>query len=149
MAVGIAATFGNRLVEFYSFLHPLTCTEKECLDRILVLFQEHYTHKRLYFSGLFNVLPSTPQDSTLQQSRTSHKQLFTNPELSKESRTFCVPPHEKVGSHFKTLPSPLDDEIDAHMWMFDRQSVGGEHYDWLLDQVILEISQAIAHLTTH
>ena len=151
--VGLAAiaTAGDRLTLWTQFLNPLIQSKSECLDRVLLLNQEHTLSKSLYFTAYFNVLPTLSNNGSDNEVT---EYLCKTPQITPFSRTFCSLPHyddklKHVEHHFRSLPSPLQDEIEAHMSLFDRQVLGDKHYCWLLEHVSQDIIDGLSLLGTN
>lgn len=130
-AVGmtLAATAADRLVSLSQFLSPLLSSTSSSRARLGHLSRLHQSSS-LYFRAYYNVLGHA---------------LLAHPQPTSACKTFCIQPLSHT-LHFQPLPSPLSDEIDAHMFLFDAQEVGGEHYAWLLDTVAADILAAFTHV---
>ncbi|KAJ3366080.1 hypothetical protein HDU91_002004 [Kappamyces sp. JEL0680] len=144
LAMGVAVTSLDHIVSHWIFLEPLTSSHNTSLERVKILQQEHHSDPKIYFHAFYNVLPRGDRPEHVLEK--DHRMLFTQPTPTSETRLFCNLPPTEVESHFSTLPSPLGDEIDAHMNMFDRQIVGGEHYFWLVEHVGSHIVSALQHV---
>jgi hypothetical protein len=117
------------------------------IERLAILIHHHdCIDSKIYFHAFFNVLPKTP--SIEGRSRRDHKELYTHPVYDKNRhRVFCnFPPQEIKKEFYTTLPSTLDDEITAHMAMFDGQTLGNEHYFWVVDLVSDHIIKGLEHV---
>lgn len=106
LAAGI--TLADHMVKYNSFLDPLTNSHQSCVERIDLILQEQKQYK-VHFRAFFNKLT--------------------------KGQMFCNPPPEDIKDHFVELGSLLQDEIDAHMWMFSQAAVGEGQYFWFVEEV--------------
>ncbi|KAJ3309199.1 hypothetical protein HDV04_006306 [Boothiomyces sp. JEL0838] len=129
LAAGMAIQTLDQIQSYASFLNPLVTSQQECHERVQILVHEHHETKRIHFIGFFNGLPDSVQETT----DTETIQL----------RHFCIPPPHHVSHAFKIIPSPLKDEIDAHMNMFDLDWLGPDHYWWFVNMVAKHVHEAL------
>ncbi|KAJ3276326.1 hypothetical protein HDV01_004949 [Terramyces sp. JEL0728] len=129
LAAGVAIQTLDHIQSYASFLNPLITSHQECHERVQILVNEHQEMKRLHFIGFFNGLPDSVQETA---------DIETI-----QLRHFCIPPPHHVSHAFKIIPSPLKDEIDAHMNMFDLAWLGAEHYWWFVNLVAKHVHDAL------
>ncbi|KAJ3106701.1 hypothetical protein HDU96_008138 [Phlyctochytrium bullatum] len=124
------------------FLYPLINTVGEMQARVQALLDEMEKEKRLHYHGFYLELPplGIANDQNGQQNDDSAKQsdpsidslpddLNKIPDVSPSQlpRNFCVPPPLKSSHVFETVNSPLADEIDSHMHMFNASMNQGDY----------------------
>ncbi|KAI8835302.1 hypothetical protein BC829DRAFT_422060 [Chytridium lagenaria] len=134
------------------FLYPLINTTSEMRARVKALLEEMEMEGRLYFHGFYLELPpfgvsSTPPSTSESTTSPPPPTLDTLPDdptqlpdapLPPASRNFCVLPPVEVEHVFETTSSPLADEIDAHMHMFN-VTLNQEHYVRLVLKTAVQI----------
>ncbi|KAL2912123.1 hypothetical protein HK105_208399 [Polyrhizophydium stewartii] len=164
VASKMAISGADELYRHAEFLNPLITSRKEQLDRILILQREMEHHHRLYFHGFYldlingmshdssgatnHVLFDADQETMEQGDSAGQDGADMDAQAPRKARHrepqhFCIPPPASVAHLFRTLSSPLRDEIDAHMNLFDKDNLGHERYEWFLNLVCDEIAKAL------
>jgi hypothetical protein len=113
MVSSLAISNLDTVQDYSAFLDPLLSKSK----RIEIIIKEHKEQK-VYFRAFYNEL--------------------------KDKRTFCSKPSmEEHKEFFDVFESHIEDEIDAHMYMFDLDILGDSKYKNMLDRVSQKVDFAI------